>query len=83
MFSYSIFLRITSSYLKKTNIPILLIHGEEDYFVPLEMSRAIHESASNSQLHIFPHAGHGLSYPVDPERYLQIAGTFFSCEEEI
>ena len=51
-------------------IPILLYHGEEDYFVPCQMSRRIHAaSTGNTRLVTFPGAGHGLSYMVDPQRY--------------
>ncbi|MBR5701015.1 MAG: alpha/beta hydrolase [Oscillospiraceae bacterium] len=56
--------------VKHTRVPILLIHGEEDRFVPLEMSREI--AAANPEkvrLVAFPGAGHGLSYLTDTERY--------------
>ncbi len=56
--------------VRHTRVPILLIHGEEDRFVPLEMSREI--AAANPALITlltFPHAGHGLSYLTDRARY--------------
>ncbi len=56
--------------VKHARAPILLIHGEEDRFVPLEMSREI--AAANPKmvrLVTFPEAGHGLSYLTDTERY--------------
>lgn len=53
-----------------TDIPILLLHGEADHFVPCEMSREIHAACkSKSQLYTFPDAGHGLSFMVDTPRY--------------
>ena len=56
--------------VKKATVPILLIHGEDDRFVPCEMSRLIHSCcASASELETFPGAGHGLCYMVDPIRY--------------
>lgn len=55
--------------VSNTQLPILLIHGEADYFVPCDMSRQIHEVASNSTLITIPDAGHGLSYMVNPEIY--------------
>lgn len=56
--------------VKNAKVPILLIHGEEDYFVPCHMSREIHAAChSPAQLHTFPEAGHGLSYMIDPIRY--------------
>ena len=65
--------------VKHTKVPILLIHGEDDRFVPCDMSRKI--AASNSamiELHTFPEAGHGLSFLVDRDRYERIAGDFFA-----
>lgn len=53
-----------------TKIPILLIHGEDDRFVPCDMSREIHRScASRITFETIPGAGHGLSYMVAPEQY--------------
>lgn len=56
--------------VKHTNIPIHLIHGEDDRFVPCEMSRRIYEAcAGPKRLVTFPGAGHGLSYLVDTPKY--------------
>ena len=65
--------------VKSSPVPILLIHGEDDRFVPCEMGRRI--AAANPdrvELHTFPHAGHGLSFLVDRPRYEQIARTFLA-----
>jgi len=65
------------SAVKNTEIPILLIHGGDDNFVPCEMSRKIYENcADHAQLHIFPNAGHGLSYIIDHVRYEDICLKF-------
>ena len=65
--------------VRKTDIPILLIHGEADHFVPCSMTQEIMEaSASPTQAHTFPNAGHGLSYITDPRRYEQIVFRFLS-----
>ena len=65
------------SAVKKTDIPIVLIHGGDDRFVPRDMSKQIYENcADHAQLHIFPNAGHGLSYIVDPVRYEEICLKF-------
>lgn len=54
----------------RTKLPILLIHGEDDRFVPCRMSREIAAACvSPVRLETFPGAGHGLSYIADPERY--------------
>ena len=56
--------------VKHSIIPILLIHGEDDRFVPCDMSREIAAYCKgNVQLHTFPHASHGLCYMIDPVRY--------------
>lgn len=56
--------------VKHAKVPILLIHGEDDHFVPCQMSRDIAAGcASRCELDTFPYAGHGLSYMVDPSGY--------------
>lgn len=56
--------------VKNAKVPVLLIHGEDDHFVPCDMSRALHEACNgNAQLHTFPDAGHGLAYMINPVRY--------------
>ena len=65
--------------VKVTPVPILFIHGETDTFVPCDMSRRCHEAnPAMTTLVTVPDAGHGLSYLVAPESYLQAAGNFFS-----
>lgn len=55
--------------VKKAKVPILLLHGEDDRFVPCDMSKKIAESNDKITLVTFPGAGHGISYIIDPERY--------------
>lgn len=65
------------SAVKHARVPILLIHGEDDRFVPCDMSRAI--AAANPEkieLHTFPGAGHGLSCLVNRERYEALVKDF-------
>ena len=62
--------------VQNTNLPILLIHGEKDLFVPCEMSQMIYANAANARLCTFPQAGHGLSYLADPSRYESICLEF-------
>ncbi len=60
-----------------TNIPILLIHGEADHFVPCDMSREIHKSCSSKiTFETISDAGHGLSYMVAPKCYEKAINTF-------
>ena len=63
--------------VKNTKVPILLIHGEDDRYVPCDMGRRI--AAANPkmvELHTFPKAGHGLSFLIDRPRYEQITRAF-------
>ncbi|MBR5093767.1 MAG: alpha/beta hydrolase, partial [Oscillospiraceae bacterium] len=63
--------------LANTRLPILLVHGEADAFVPCEMSRELAAGcASPVTLETFPGAGHGGSYLSDPERYSRIVRDF-------
>lgn len=63
--------------VKKTRIPLLLIHGEDDRFVPFEMSKKIYAaSTGTAELVIFPGAGHALSYFADPSRYEKTIHSF-------
>jgi fermentation-respiration switch protein FrsA (DUF1100 family) len=64
--------------VRGSRIPILLIHGADDRFVPCEMSKAITSANPLCSLHIFPNAGHGLSYTSDPKRYEAIVFSFLS-----
>ena len=64
--------------VKHCRVPVIFFHGEADDYVPCEMSRINYEAcASRKKLVTVPGAGHGLSYPVAPERYLEELGEFF------
>ena len=60
----------------KIKIPLMLVHGEDDSFVPPEMSREIYEAADGAELHTVPGARHGTSYIADTERYKRITADF-------
>lgn len=63
--------------LSETNLPVLFIHGEDDRFVPCEMSRRNYEAcAAEKVLFTVPDAGHGLSYIIDHEGYLKTRKEF-------
>lgn len=65
--------------VRHAKIPILIIHGENDRFVPCEMSREIYDSCRERiSRETFPGAGHGLSYIVDPERYARVVSEFIA-----
>ncbi len=61
----------------ETDIPILMIHGEDDRFVPCEMTRENFAACrSKKRLLTVPGAGHGISYMVDYETYRRTVGEF-------
>ena len=67
--------------LKHARVPVIFYHGEADDFVPCDMSRRNYEvCTSRKALITVPGAGHGLSYPVEPERYLETLKEFFGPE---
>lgn len=67
--------------VKKCTLPVIFFHGEADDFVPCHMSRANFDAcASRKKIVTIPGAGHGLSYAVEPERYLKELYDFFGPE---
>lgn len=67
--------------VKESRVPIIFFHGESDDFVPCEMSREnFNACAARKMLVTVPKAGHGLCYPVAPERYLEALREFFGEE---
>lgn len=65
-----------AKFASKIKIPLTLIHGEDDGFVPPEMSKKIYEATDMAEFHTFPSARHGTSYIVDAERYEKITVDF-------
>ena len=67
--------------LKHCRVPVIFFHGEEDGFVPCYMSQRMYEACPTRKcICTIPGADHGLSYPVDPERYLTVLREFFGPE---
>ncbi len=58
--------------LKNNKLPILLIHGEADTYVPCEMSKSIAANDRLVEIETFPGADHGLSFIIDQKRYEKI-----------
>ncbi len=63
--------------MKRCKVPIIFIHGEDDAFVPCDMSRKVFDACNSKKLlYTVPKAGHGLSYLVDTEGYFKALTTF-------
>lgn len=63
--------------VKDSNIPLLIVHGDDDRFVPVEMSRKIKNAAGpHCRLEIFKGAAHGVSFIYDEKRYRKVIAGF-------
>ncbi len=59
--------------VRKARVPILLIHGDVDTFVPYAMSCRLHETAPEAvEFHTIPGSGHALNQVADPDLYRRI-----------
>ena len=64
--------------VRRSTVPILLIHGDDDRFVPYAMSCNIHAAAPEKiEFHTISGAGHALNYVTDPEGYTEIVNGFY------
>ena len=63
--------------VKNARVPILLLHGEGDKFVPCQMSGEIYNSCNSEKyLYTFKGAGHGFSFASDAPRYEHLIREF-------
>ena len=59
-------------------VPVIFFHGLDDDYVPSYMSEINYAACkSRKKLVLIPGAGHGLSFPVAPEQYVNEVHTFF------
>ena len=64
--------------MKKCKVPVIFFHGEDDDFVPCDMSRENFEACTGKKMLVtVPKAGHGLSILLDPEGYRAAMKLFF------
>lgn len=67
--------------VKNCQVPVIFYHGENDDYVPCEMSKRNYDAcASRKKLVTIPGAGHGLCFPVAKELYLSTLREFFGEE---
>ena len=67
------------SSVKELRIPVMIIHGEDDDFVPPEMSEEI--AKANTEYisrYTFPKGRHGTSYLADTQRYTRLVKDFYA-----
>ncbi len=66
--------------VRNCKVPIIFVHGEDDAFVPCEMSVQCFEACNAPKvLHTVPGAGHGLAYVIENDDYIKVLAKF---EEE-
>jgi len=67
----------TRKSLRASRIPIVMIHGKDDGFVPYEMSKKAYDCCvGQKQLMLVEGADHGVSFLVEPEKYIQLVTAF-------
>ena len=62
--------------VKKSVVPVIIFHGEEDELVPPYMSEPVKKAREDVEYYLFPKAGHALSYMYDTEKYEKLLGEF-------
>lgn len=64
--------------VQKSKVPIIFIHGGNDDYVPCEMSKKLYEACVSKKTFVtIDNAGHGVSYIIDPEKYVYELNSFF------
>ena len=66
----------TEDSAKRIQTPTLIIHGENDFLVPVKTAYELHEMIKNSKIVVIPNAGHGIVFRdsdevnIEMERFL-------------
>ena len=69
--------------MSRCTLPVFFIHGEDDRFVPWDMTRRCYEACQGPKYFFsVPAAGHGMGYLTDPDGYRR-ALTKFSRDNNI
>ena len=62
---------------KRATVPIVFLHGDEDAFVPHDMSVKMHAACqTQTKMVTIKGAGHGLAFPVDRKGYVEALREF-------
>lgn len=63
--------------VSNTKIPILIIHGDDDRYVPVEMGERLYDACASKKQFLKVHgAPHAASYMIDKDAYTKTAGDF-------
>ncbi len=81
---FSIYEMDSRKTLNTGNIPVLLLHGTADTFVPAYMSQHIYDAATcEKELLLIEGATHGKCFPVAPEKCREAIGKFLMKNLEV
>lgn len=81
---FSIFRMDSRKTLNMGKLPVLLIHGTADTFVPAFMSQQIYDAyAGEKELLLIEGAAHGKCFPVAPEKCREAIGKFLKKNLEV
>lgn len=76
---FSLYEKDSRKTLAKAALPVLLIHGREDHFVPCSMTEESYAACTGEkELLLVDGAGHGVSFLVDHERYSRVVEAFLA-----
>lgn len=76
---FSLYAKDSRKTLANTNLPVLLIHGKEDHFVPCRMTEESYAACTGKKaLLLVEGAGHGVSFLVDHQRYSRMVEAFLA-----
>ena len=63
--------------VKTTKLPVLFLHGQDDFFVPCEMSRKVFAACKcNKNIVTFANGGHCAAYIFNTEKYVNAINDF-------
>ncbi len=63
--------------IKNIEVPILLVHAEKDFQIPVSEAYLLHGANKKSELWIVKNAGHGMAHAINPKEYEQKVTEFF------
>lgn len=65
--------------MKNCRLPIIFFHGDNDRFVPCDMSKRLYDEciSEHKRLVLTPDAGHGLCFSMDMDNYFREVEDFF------
>ena len=76
---FSLYEKDTRKSLENSKVPVFLIHGTADNFVPCEMTRQAYASCTGKkEMLLVEGADHGVSFLLEPARYTQMVNDFIT-----